>query len=183
MITPDEAREVVPELELGGDRPFVAACYNPTDGIVFPWPFLWGYARAAAEARRRDPHVDAGHGDRATRARRLFADDARRARSPPSAIVCAAGAWSPAVARAGGRRAAQPPAAARDPVDRAAQAVPEADGHRCCETGLYVSQSLRGELVGGITVGNDQRPMPATARFSSARGWRSRPRWRARWSS
>ena len=28
---------------------FVAACYNPRDGVVFPWPFLWGYANAASE--------------------------------------------------------------------------------------------------------------------------------------
>src|SRR6187399_1720826 len=46
MIAPAEARALVPEL--ASDR-FVAACYNPTDGIVFPWPFLWGYAHAAAK--------------------------------------------------------------------------------------------------------------------------------------
>ena len=40
-----EARRIVPELD---DGPFAGACYNPTDAIVFPWPFLWGYARAAA---------------------------------------------------------------------------------------------------------------------------------------
>src|SRR5436190_13684220 len=44
LITPDEARVLVPELAVEG---FQAACYNATDGIVFPWPFLWGYARAA----------------------------------------------------------------------------------------------------------------------------------------
>src|SRR3982750_852879 len=52
MITPGEARALVPELASGDDRdddPFVAACYNATAGIVFPWPFLWGYAHAAAK--------------------------------------------------------------------------------------------------------------------------------------
>ena len=53
MIDLDEARELVPELELGpsahGGSGFVGACYNPTDAIVFPWPFLWGYARAAEQ--------------------------------------------------------------------------------------------------------------------------------------
>src|SRR4051812_6530114 len=50
MIAPAEALALVPELasDRGADR-FVAACYNPSDGIVFPWPFLWGYAHAAAK--------------------------------------------------------------------------------------------------------------------------------------
>ena len=46
MIAPEEARALVPEL---ASERYVAACYNPTDGIVFPWPFLWGYAHAAAK--------------------------------------------------------------------------------------------------------------------------------------
>src|SRR5688572_525047 len=45
MLEPAGAQEIVPELDLGG---IVAAAYNPTDGILFPWPFLWGYARQAA---------------------------------------------------------------------------------------------------------------------------------------
>ena len=48
MIAPDEARALVPELATPSAASS-AACYNPTDGIVFPWPFLWGYARAAAK--------------------------------------------------------------------------------------------------------------------------------------
>src|SRR5882762_8069871 len=44
MLTPDEARDVVPELDTTG---VVAASFNPDDGVVFPWPFLWGYAEAA----------------------------------------------------------------------------------------------------------------------------------------
>ena len=52
MLDPDEAR---------GDRArarprrrgIVGACYNPTDGILFPWPFLWGYARGRRSAAWR----------------------------------------------------------------------------------------------------------------------------------
>ena len=46
MLEPRGAQEIVPELDLTG---IVAAAYNPTDGILFPWPFLWGYARQAAQ--------------------------------------------------------------------------------------------------------------------------------------
>ena len=45
MLEPGAAQEIVPELDLKG---IVGAAYNPTDGILFPWPFLWGYARQAA---------------------------------------------------------------------------------------------------------------------------------------
>src|ERR1700722_7732284 len=44
MLTPAEARGIVPELDTDG---VVAASYNPEDGVVFPWPFVWGFAQAA----------------------------------------------------------------------------------------------------------------------------------------
>ena len=49
--TPEEAqRASCPSSTSSG---IVCACYNPTDGILFPWPFLWGYAHQALRARRR----------------------------------------------------------------------------------------------------------------------------------
>ena len=44
MLTPAEAKKIVPELDTNG---IVAASYNPDDGVVFPWPFVWGFATAA----------------------------------------------------------------------------------------------------------------------------------------
>src|SRR5450432_1277964 len=44
MLSPGEARRIVPELDVSG---VLAASYNPDDGVVFPWPFVWGYAQAA----------------------------------------------------------------------------------------------------------------------------------------
>src|SRR5205823_1048655 len=38
------AQQIVPELEISQ---IVCACYNPKDGVLFPWPFLWGYAHQA----------------------------------------------------------------------------------------------------------------------------------------
>src|ERR1700735_1388010 len=40
MLTPAEARRIVPELDTDGIE---AASYNADDGGVFPWPFVWGY--------------------------------------------------------------------------------------------------------------------------------------------
>src|SRR5258708_7878330 len=98
LITPAEAQAIVPELDVGpdGDR-FAAACYNPTNGIVFPWPSLWGYARTA-EKRGVAIHTAAPVTaiGRAQDALRLGKP---KARLWAARVVCAAGAWSPRVAR------------------------------------------------------------------------------------
>ena len=44
MLSPREAQKIVPELDTDG---IVAASFNPDDGVVFPWPFVWGYAEGA----------------------------------------------------------------------------------------------------------------------------------------
>src|SRR5271154_4781576 len=44
LLAPNEARAIAPELDTDG---VVAATYNPDDGVVFPWPFVWGFAQAA----------------------------------------------------------------------------------------------------------------------------------------
>src|SRR5262252_2152880 len=44
MLAPREAQKIVPELAIQG---VVAASYNADDGVVFPWPFVWGYASGA----------------------------------------------------------------------------------------------------------------------------------------
>ena len=149
MIAPEEARALVPEL--ASDR-FVAACYNPTDGIVFPWPFLWGYAHAAAKrgvAIHTSTPVTAierrGGGFRITTPGGTF----KAAR-----IVCAAGAWSPEVARLVG--ASLPNRPQRHEILSTEPLKPFLKPMvTVSETGLYVSQSLRGELVGGVSMPDD----------------------------
>src|SRR5689334_21811006 len=47
VLTPAEAKKKVPDLNLDG---VVAASFNPKDGVLFPWPFVWGYAHRAIEA-------------------------------------------------------------------------------------------------------------------------------------
>ena len=147
MLEPRQALAIVPELDLTG---IVGASYNPTDGILFPWPFLWGYARQAAAHGARiftqTPVVglepqDAGgyvvHTPRgAVRARR---------------VINATGAWSPKLGEMIG-------------VDIPTFPI----RHEICSSeplkpflrpmvselasGLYCSQSMRGEIVGGVTI-------------------------------
>src|SRR5258708_850876 len=44
MLSPQEARRIVPELEVNGIE---AASYNPDDRLGFPWPFVWAYEQPA----------------------------------------------------------------------------------------------------------------------------------------
>lgn len=44
LVAPSELRSIVPELDPTGVE---LASFNPDDGVVFPWPFVWGYAHAA----------------------------------------------------------------------------------------------------------------------------------------
>jgi sarcosine oxidase subunit beta len=153
MLTPREAQKIVPELSLDG---LVAASFNPDDGVVFPSPFVWGFAQAARKLGvevatftevvgfdTRGPDIEG------VRVRR--ADDPA---SPvhtirTSKVVNACGAWSPEIAKMLGVELPNKP-----------------HRHEICSTeplkpwlkplvadlanGLYFSQSTRGEIVGGI---------------------------------
>jgi sarcosine oxidase subunit beta len=146
LITPDEARGIVPELDVEG---FQGACYNATDGIVFPWPFLWGYARAAAK-RGVTIHtatpVTAIEGGAGAFRLRTPKGTVRAAR-----VVCAAGAWSPEVARLVG--VALPTWPVRHEILSTEALKPFLKPMvSVLESGLYFSQSLRGEIVGGISM-------------------------------
>ncbi len=157
MLSPEEARRVVPELDVGGVQ---AASYNPDDGVVFPWPFVWGYAQAA---RKLGVEVASWHevvGFETTGAR---IDGVRvRSSGPPGVprsdevftiathrVVNAAGAWSPRIARMLGVELPNEPRrheiCSSEPLKPWLKPL-VAD----LSDGLYFSQSTRGEIVGGV---------------------------------
>ncbi len=146
-LTPERVARLVPGLSTTG---ILGASYLESDGTLYPFPVVWGlfeavqnlgvevclgtevYRIAARDDRRLS--VDGAHG-------RLDAD----------IVVNAAGGWSSEVARRAG-------------VDLPTRPV----RHEICATeplkpfldpmvvrasdGLYFSQTMRGELVGGISV-------------------------------
>ena len=147
MLDPDGALEVVPELNLTG---VLAAAFNPSDGILFPWPFLWGYAqRAAAMGVKiytstpvRGIERDAGGGYAVASATGTV-----RARR----VIVAVGAWSPEVARMVGVEVPTYPI--RHEICSSEPLKPFL-GPMVSElkSGLYFSQSMRGEIVGGVSL-------------------------------
>jgi sarcosine oxidase subunit beta len=151
MIDAADCKKLVPELDVTG---IVAASHNPDDGVVFPWPFVWGYARAC-EDLGVPIHTFTTVTELETDGRRITAVVTDRGRVETATVVNATGAWSPEIARL---------------VDIELPNHPHR--HEICsteplkpflkpfvgdlESGLYCSQSMRGELVGGI--GNERVP-------------------------
>jgi sarcosine oxidase subunit beta len=162
MLTPNEARRIVPELDVTGIE---AASFNADDGVVFPWPFVWGYAQAA---QKLGVEILTWHDVEGFDTTGSRIDGVRISRCGPPGeaepgtvtirthrVVNAAGAWSPGIARMLGVELPNKP-----------------HRHEICSTeplkpwlkplvadlsdGLYFSQSTRGEIVGGI--GNEYVP-------------------------
>jgi len=146
MLTPREAQKIVPELSVEG---VVAASYNGDDGVVFPWPFVWGYAHGAEKLGVEiSPFTDVigFH----TEGGAITGVVTSKGTIKTRMVVNAAGAWSPEVARLLGVALPNHP-----------------HRHEICSTeplkpwlkplvadlsnGLYFSQSMRGEIVGGIS--------------------------------
>lgn len=146
MIDPAEAKRIVPDLD---SERLVAASYNPDDGVVFPWPFVWGYARAAEE-QGVQVHTFTKVTGLETRGEAISGVVTDRGVVRTELVVNATGAWSPAIAAMVGVELPNHP-----------------HRHEICSTeplkpflrplvadlasGLYFSQSMRGEIVGGIS--------------------------------
>jgi sarcosine oxidase subunit beta len=145
VIGRDEAVAIVPELDRGR---FVAASWNPDDGVVFPWPFLWGYAaraRALGATVRTFTRVT---GFEVT-GRRVAAVRTDAGRVGCETVVNAAGAWSKQVAALAGvalpNRPVRHEILATEPLKAWLGPLVSLLG-----TGLYFSQTQRGEVVGGM---------------------------------
>ncbi|AKF04364.1 NAD(P)/FAD-dependent oxidoreductase [Sandaracinus amylolyticus] len=141
-----EMKEIVPELDVSR---FVAASWNPHDGVVFPWPFVWGYARACEKLGvALHTHTDVSAIE--TTNGRVSGVVTSRGRVATQRVLVCAGAWSPEITRMVG-------------VDLPSHP----HRHEICSSeplkpflrplvgdladGLYFSQSMRGEIVGGIS--------------------------------
>ena len=146
MIDRGDIKEIVPELDTGH---VVAASWNPDDGVVFPWPFVWGYARACQKLGV-SIHTHTEVTALETRSGRIAGVVTSKGTIATERVLVCAGAWSPEITRMVGVELPSHP-----------------HRHEICSTeplkpflrplvgdlsdGLYFSQSMRGEIVGGIS--------------------------------
>ncbi len=151
VVGPEEALGIVPQLDASR---FLAASWNPDDGVVFPWPFLWGYAARSAERGAKVRTFTRVVGFE-TSGRRVVAVRTDRGRVACDAAVVAAGAWSKEVAALAGvalpNRPTRHEILVTEPLKPWLGPLVSVLG-----TGLYFSQSLRGEIVGGM--GDPEEP-------------------------
>ncbi len=155
LIGGPEAQKLVPELE---PRGVVSASFNPDDAVVFPWPFVWGYAEGAralgVDLRTfcRVEAVELSNGQVSG-----VLTERGRVRAP--IVVNACGAYSPELARTAGVELPTKPhrheICASEPLKPFLGPLVADLG-----SGLYFSQSTRGEIVGGI--GNPKTPSGPT---------------------
>jgi sarcosine oxidase, subunit beta len=147
MLDPAAAREIVPELDITG---VVGAAYNSTDGILFPWPFLWGYARQAAAHGVRI-FTQTAVTNLTANADGSFTLDTPRGSVRARRVINATGAWSPQLAIKIGVHVPTYPIrheiCSSEPLKPFLRPMVSE-----LSSGLYCSQSMRGEIVGGVTL-------------------------------
>jgi sarcosine oxidase subunit beta len=151
IIDPAGALQVVPELDPSS---FLAAAWNPDDAVVFPWPFLWGYA-GRAEALGAKIRTFTRVTGFETAGARVTAVRTDRGRVACDAVVVACGAWSKEVAALAGvalpNRPTRHEILVTEPLKPwLGPLVSVLGGGEAHGAGLYFSQSQRGEIVGGM---------------------------------
>lgn len=151
IVDPVEARRIVPELDVSR---ILCASWNPDDGVVFPWPFVWGYARAATRLGV-GVYTHTAVDDLLVESGRIAGVRTRLGTVRAPRVLLCAGAWSPEIARAVGVELPSRPhrheICSTEPLKPFLQPL-VGD----LQNGLYFSQSMRGEIVGGIS--NDRVP-------------------------
>jgi sarcosine oxidase subunit beta len=145
ILSPDATRDLVPELTL---KDVLIAAYHPEDGVIFPWPFLWGYAQSAQKRGVRVETFTQVTGlERSGGQVRAVKTD--RGDIACDTVVLAAGAWSPELARLAG--VALPNEPHRHEILSTEPLKPFLGPLvSVLDSGLYFSQSMRGEIVGGM---------------------------------
>jgi len=146
LLEPSEARRIVPQLSIEGVK---LCAYNPTDGVLFPWPVLWGLAK---ENRRMG--IDIETFTRVTaidvRGGKIVKVVTDRGAIATNLVVNAAGGWSAQIARLAGVELPNKPY--RHEILVSEPLKPFLDPMVAdLSNGTYLSQTMRGELCGGIS--------------------------------
>jgi sarcosine oxidase subunit beta len=144
----------------------VGGTYLSTDGILYPFPAVWGVYEAA-----RSRGVEVALGVEAlgveTRDGRVVALTTSRGRIETSAVVNAAGGWSAEFSRRAGLTVPNTPT--RHEILATEPMKPFLDPMVVrVSDGLYLSQTMRGEIVGGLSLHHGSGTtagMPSSPRF------------------
>ncbi|MDP8255819.1 MAG: FAD-binding oxidoreductase [Candidatus Alcyoniella australis] len=157
LLDPAGIKRVQPELQVNGFR---AGAFNQTDGSMFPFPVLWGYARnierLGGQVRIHCDVVEFDfEGDKITAVRVNGPDGEERIEC--ERVINAAGAWSPQIGALAGvelpNKAEKHEIIVCEPVEpfMGPATIP-------MDSGLYCSQMVRGEVVGCVAMDYHEEP-------------------------
>ncbi|MCI4317328.1 MAG: FAD-binding oxidoreductase, partial [Thermoplasmata archaeon] len=146
-VTPGEIGRLVPALSLDG---VVGGTFLGTDGTLYPFPAIWGLYEAV-----RSLGVEVALGVEVTGIGstdgRVRSVETRAGPVRTETVVNAAGGWSADLARLAGLEVANTPT--RHEILATEPLKPFLDPMVVRPSdGLYFSQTMRGEIVGGLTV-------------------------------
>lgn len=145
VIGLERAGELVPGLDTTG---CIGATFNPDDGVLFPWPLVWGW-RDSAQAGGARVITRTQITNISVRENRITSVNTTRGRIECNWFVNAAGAWSRELADWVGL--SLPVRPERHEILVTEPLKPFLDPMLVdLSNGLYVNQDMRGELVGGL---------------------------------
>ena len=162
LITRSEIKDRVPMINLDGIK---AGAFNPTDGVLFPFPVLWGYANACRDLGVTIQDHTEVTGIETTNGRVTKVTTTAGEIETPM-VINAAGAWSPQIGAMVGVELPNKPekheAIVTEPLRPFLNPnlVP-------MDSGMYLSQTMRGELY--ACVGHKFEEANYTASFSFVR--------------
>lgn len=145
FITPKEAKEIVPELDVTRVK---AATYNPTDGTLYPFPVIYGYARAARQMGVEFmEHTEVKN--IVTEGNDIVSVKTDRGTIETDTVVNAAGGWSAEIALMAGVELPNRPyrheIMVTEPFEHFLDPMVISFHH-----GIYFNQAAHGNIVGGI---------------------------------
>ena len=145
FLTPEEAKEMVPELDISD---VVAATFNQSDGTIYPFKVIHGYAN-----RIREMGIDIKEHtevtDIVTEGKEIKKVKTDEGDIKTDTVINAAGGWSSNIAEMAGAEIPNEPVRheimVTEPYERFLDPMVISFRH-----GIYFSQSEHGNVVGGI---------------------------------
>ncbi len=145
IIEPQEIRDLIPDFNSSA---VTFAVFSKNSGVVFPWPVVWGLAKGCRElgveikTHTKVHDITIGEGIRGVKAGDEFFE--------ADVIVNSAGAWSNEMSRIAGIELGNK--IMKEEICVTESIKPYLDPYLLdVSHGLYISQTSRGEIVGGIT--------------------------------
>jgi sarcosine oxidase subunit beta len=159
-LTPAQATKVVPGLNTEGME---LCAFNPKDGVLFPWPVVWGMAKAAS---LHGVEINSFTKVTAleTKGRKIASVITDKGRIATKLVVNAAGAWSGQIAKMVGIELPNKPFRHEilicEPVKPFLHPMVSD-----LSNGTYFSQTMRGEICGGVTVPGEVSSMKTDSSY------------------